>query len=321
MSNPFPAVGLPRCPPAAVDPERIRGDIDDWVRSDAIAALVRAFGGEPPTGGPDEALAQLVAFAMVWDRRGGLERSAIRTEMYAAGVSELIDDAMPALGLSGRTRPPADTYDHVLVLGGGPRTALARPDYAARLLAGGHRTRSVAALSSLRPLGAAEVEFADAHGMPGLTVEAEAMAAGMARSFGSAGDTAWRSGATPSGAGWRTLRYRARPHDIAVVGAPSLDPARRANTGDGFVGWADLVHRPQPGERILVVTTDLFVPFQHADAVRCLGLPYGCGIDTVGLDASTYAQWVHQNTHTTLLQEVRSAILALNNLAAACGSG
>jgi hypothetical protein len=204
------------------------------------------------------------------------------------------------------------------VLGGGPRTALARPDHAVRLLADGVPTRSIAALSSLRPLGETEVEFANAQGMPGLTVEAEAMAAGVARSFGTADDATWHSGTTPSGAEWRTLSYRAGPHDIAVVGAPSLDPARRANTGDGFVGWAELIHRPRPDERILVVTTDLFVPFQHADAVRCLGLPYGCGIDTVGLDAATYPQWLRQNTHTTLLQEVRSAVLALNNLAAAC---
>ena len=153
--------------------------------------------------------------------------------------------------------------------------------------------------------------------MPGLTVEAEAMAAGMARSFGIA-DTGWVSGISPSGAEWRTLRYRSGPHDVAAVAAPPQDPPQRANTGDGFVGWADLIHRPQPGESILVVTTDLFVPFQHADAVRCLGLPYSCGIDTVGLNAAAYANWLHQNTRTTLLQEVRSAILAMNNLATAC---
>jgi hypothetical protein len=321
MPTTFRTIDLPHCPPGDVDPPRIRSDIDDWVRSDAIAELVKAFGGEPLTGRPEEAIAQLVAFSAVWDRRGGRERSEIRSQVYADGVGDLVDRAMPALGLTGRTRPPVDGYDHVLVLGGGPRTALARPDYAARLTTDGLRTRSIAALSSLRPLGETEVEFANGHGMPGLTVEAEAMAAGMARSFGAADDTAWRSGTKPSGAEWRTLCYRSGPHDIAVVGAPSPDPLRRANTGDGFVGWTELVHRPRPGERVLVVTTDLFVPFQHADAVRCLGLPYGCGIETVGLDAATYSHWVHQNTHTTLLQEVRSAVLALNNLAVACGRG
>lgn len=317
MPATFPVIDLPHCPPGDVDSVRIRRDIDDWVRSAAIAALVTAFGGEPPTGRPHEAIAQLVAFSTIWDKRNNLERSEIRSQRYAADVEELVDRAMPALGLGGRTRPPADAYDHVLVLGGGPRTALARPDYAARLLADGHRARSVAALSSLRPLEESEVKFAEGHGMPGLTVEAEAMAAGMARSFGIA-DTGWLSGISPSGAEWRTLEYRSGPQDVAAVAAPSQDPARRANTGDGFVGWADLIHRPQPGERILVVTTDLFVPFQHADAVRCLALPYGCGIDTVGLDAAAYANWVHQNTRTTLLQEVRSAILAMNNLAMAC---
>jgi hypothetical protein len=317
MPTTFPVNDLPHCPPGDVDPARIRRDIDDWVRSPAVAALVAAFGGEPPTGPPREAIAQLVAFSAVWDRRNGLERSEILSREYTADVNELVDRAMPALGLGGRTRPQAEEYDHVLVLGGGPRTGLARPDFAARLLAGGRRTRSLAALSSLRPLSESEVAFAERHGMPGLTVEAEAMAAGMARSFGRA-DTGWRRGVTPAGAEWRTLEYRSGPHDVAVVAAPSQDPARRANTADGFIGWADLIHRPRPDERILVVTTDLFVPFQHADAVRCLGLPYGCGIDTVGLDAAAYPTWVHQNTRTTLLQEVRSAILALNNLAMAC---
>jgi hypothetical protein len=60
---------------------------------------------------------------------------------------------------------------------------------------------------------------------------------------------------------------------------------------------------------VLVVTTDLFVPFQHCDAVRLLGLPYGCAVETVGFDTSTTVRTFE------LLQEVRSAIRSMRALA------
>src|SRR5262249_33593074 len=62
---------------------------------------------------------------------------------------------------------------------------------------------------------------------------------------------------------------------------------------------------PKPGERLLVITTQVFVPFQTFDGLRRLYLPFGTDIDTVGYGA----EWGDRPlTPEYLLQETLSAI-------------
>jgi hypothetical protein len=65
---------------------------------------------------------------------------------------------------------------------------------------------------------------------------------------------------------------------------------------------------------VLLVTTDLYVPYQHCDAVRVLGLGHGYGVDTVGLDPARYPDLLVPTTTAKLLQEIRSAIRAMRAL-------
>ena len=314
----YQPVVLPHWPSGGATAGQVRAEIDHWVRSDAMTALVQSFGGTPPTGTTDEALAQLVAFSDTWDyRRSGLERGEIEAIDYADDIDELVCRAALALGLSAR-QDPHGAFDHVLVLGGGPRTALARSHHAAELLRGPVTTARVSALSSLRPMSEAEITFARSQGMSDASVEADAMASGMFRAFGMDSHPSRRSGTTPVGTSWWTLAFTTAGLTVAVLAAPSSAPGRRANTVDTLTGWAALVSTPRRDDRVLVVTTDLFVPFQHADAIRVLGLRFGCGIDTVGLDTLRYDRWLRPNTHTGILQEVRSAILSMDRLAIAC---
>src|SRR6185369_1327377 len=85
---------------------------------------------------------------------------------------------------------------------------------------------------------------------------------------------------------WRvdTYRHPATPR-VDVVAAPARTGRDRANTPDTDAFWAETEHL-RPGDRVLVVTSPLYVPFQHCDAVRLLGLPYRCTVETVGFDAS-----------------------------------
>jgi hypothetical protein len=67
-----------------------------------------------------------------------------------------------------------------------------------------------------------------------------------------------------------------------------------------------------------VVTTDLFVPFQHCAAVRVLGLSFGCIVDTIGFDRAR-SPYEPPPRATELLQEIRSTILWLREIASALG--
>jgi hypothetical protein len=69
----------------------------------------------------------------------------------------------------------------------------------------------------------------------------------------------------------------------------------------------------------LLVTSAIYVPFQHADAIRMLSVPLGAIVDTIGVDPKTVSEGpLRQHfAPTNYLQEVRSATRALRALDAA----
>ena len=100
-----------------------------------------------------------------------------------------------------------------------------------------------------------------------------------------------------------------------LVVAPN--PAeRRATTASTMQFWARKVARLEPGQRILFVTTAIYVPFQHAVALQHLGLPFGVAVDTVAVDHTLVDPGPHAQTFrgVNYLQELRSAVRAYRNL-------
>ena len=68
-----------------------------------------------------------------------------------------------------------------------------------------------------------------------------------------------------------------------LVAAPSSDPSnRRANTPDTYKYWAESLVDLQPSDRVLLVTSAIYAPFQGLDGIRMLSLPYRCGVEVVG---------------------------------------
>jgi hypothetical protein len=245
----------------------------------------------------------------VWDfRRGVMERFDTRRINYAPRVDARLRLAMLALGLGGHAVPEHPHYDHVLVLGGGIRIALGRSEYAGRLVHNGLSVGSVIGLGSLRPTNDLERAEAARLSLGFLETEADLMACGLRLAFGLQDPVE-----TSRGEDWFFKVYGVGPR-IGVLAAPSTRPGMRANTADTLLGWASLVGLPKPDERVLLVTSDPYVLFQHCDAIRLLGLTYGCGVETVCLDEDAKAKWYRSLSTTELLQEVRSSILSLRNL-------
>lgn len=305
------------------------GPIWAWVGSPAFTQVLEAFGGRVPGPGEDlsEILAELDAFSDRWDFRGGQERNLVVAKELAPDVEQTVLKAAAALGLVGRSSPAHREYDHVLILGGLVRACLARPLHAAKLLAGGTITaRSVTALGGFRPLRGDEHELAARFGLAGLDDEFDAMDAGVRQAFGvsePSSDDGERSDEV--GASWAVRGYRTDAAELRVVAAPSSEPGvRRANTPDTYAWFAKELAQLGGGERILVVTTDIYVPFQHADALRMLALPYGVEVDAVGIRPGDVDERLAQRfVPHNYLQEMRSTIRAFRQLHAATlpGSG
>ncbi|WP_422772283.1 hypothetical protein ACN28C_04275 [Plantactinospora sp. WMMC1484] len=304
-----------------------------WVRSRPLRDLVAAFGAElPDRMAPAELLAWLDDFsARHWDfrrRHGAAERDEVAETDLAPAVAELVRTAAEALGLAGPRPVPARRYDHLLVLGGLARSCLDRTAYAAWLVGTGTvEVGEIAALGSFRPLRPVEIDRLHlpagrtGGGAPAAQLdggyEVDAMELGVRAAFGcpapvqqrrSAGEITHRS--------WSVAVYRpAAGPVVRVLAAPSTEPAtRRAHTSDTYHFWATEL-RPAPGARLLVLTSQLYVPFQHCDAIRTLGLGYGCQVETVGLDPALFPGHASAEPGADrYLQEIRSAIRSIRNL-------
>ncbi|MFC4106292.1 hypothetical protein ACFOX0_10130 [Micromonospora zhanjiangensis] len=306
--------------PPGGPPHAVAAGVDRWVTAEPVRDLVHAFGGRWPAGGTGALLHWLDEFtARHWDFRAGRERHEAAEPDLHPHVADRVLAAARALGMVHAARAPRRTYRHLLVLGGLAHACVRRAGYAAHLLrAGVEVTGEVAVLGSFRPLGPAERRTLADAGIHGCRTEVDALDQGVRTAFAPVTlvDQAGHTGADPH-ASWSVRSYRtADDTTVRVLAAPSGEPAvRRAHTADTQRFWAGRVTL-SAADRVLMVTAPIYVPFQHCDALRTLALPYGCGIDTIGVDPTLDLGPLPEPTLTPgrYLQEVRSAVRAMRAL-------
>jgi len=308
--------------PALAGTGSLRAGISEWIGSPALSALVAEFshrGETMPSASLPETLAWLDEFSARWDYRAGKERNLAAETEFDEEVTELVLAAADALGLRGAHPPAASRYDYVLILGGLVRACIARPLHAAALLSSGDIAAArVVALGGYRALGGNELPLARTLELDEHNDEFDVMDAGVRRAF-ALQDPVRETGENSDvvGASWRARDYETSDGlQVSVVAAPSSEPGvRRANTPDTYGWFASEVAHLKPGQRLLIVTTAIYVPFQHANALRMFALPYGAVVDTVGVDPGEVDPGLAQTfLPHQYLQEVRSAIRALREL-------
>lgn len=300
MTDVYTGVPLPSCAPGGGRAGVAEG-IAAWLGSAAMTALLDAFGFRLPAGGPlADRLADAERFSVRWDYRDGKERLHARVETFEPELDARIRATTAALGLADCATPAGTSYDHVLVLGGGIRSTPARAGLTAAVLRDGVQVSTVAGLGSTRELDNHE-EMSGPR--PGPT-EGDVVEEALRREFGLGAPTGRRGGDD-----WWVREYADARPPVYVLAAPSTRPGMRANTADTLVGWAELLPGLAQGARLLLVTSDMYVPFQHCDAVRVLGLGYGATIETIGFAPAAPT--------SAVLQEVRSAIHSMRLLYAA----
>lgn len=307
-------------------------DVETWLASPPVHALVEAFATTPEDrdllaalatakGETDDRLAALDTFTDRWDTRRGLERNQAGELPLTAEQEELTLAAAAALGLRGGARLRFHRYDHVLILGGLVRACLVRPAYAAHLIGTGRiEAGAITALGGHRPFVGDEFRLAAEAGAPELTEEYEAMDFGTRRAFGLSEPerTEGEASDLPGGT-WGVRHYRTTAGvTVHVVAAPSSEPSvRRADTPDSYDFFARRLAALRSGERLLMVTTPIYVPAQHTAAIRMLALPYGVEVDTVGSEPGAVPGASSHFSATKYLLEIRSAVRAMRQLIAA----
>lgn len=317
----YQPVRLPSYEPTA-GPEPVAIAIGRWARSAPLRDLVGAFGGQLPTGDTADILAYLDAFsARHWDFRAGRERLDATEPRLADPTHELVAAAADALGMRSTRAPTGRAYTHLLVLGGIAHACLPRAYHAGQLVAAGAiEAAEVTALSSFRYLRPEEYTLLTALGIHGCRYEVDVLTAGTRTAFtlGEPDKTDGQMYPDPdTDKSWSAHTYRSGTGLVVhILAAPSSQPAvRRATTVDTYHHWARQVTLTRH-DRVLLVTTAIYVPYQHCDAIRILGLPYGCAVDTVGVDPALVTEPLLGKRYTTgnYLQEIRSSICSMGRL-------
>lgn len=83
---------------------------------------------------------------------------------------------------------------------------------------------------------------------------------------------------------WALRKYMVGSGRAPVISlsGPSSDPdKRRANSSDTYKFFIQKKN-VKPGTKLLLVTSQIYVPYQQIEAVRTLAEPYGLYIETVG---------------------------------------
>lgn len=316
----------------------LRAKVDAWSAHDALAQLVAMFGGVVPRH-DDLAtrLAFLDEFSEVWDYRGRARAhsSGRRVQCQDADGGarwmipplEMPDEQLATitrlaqrLGLTHESRPAADTFDYMLVIGTGRYSNMLRARWA-RELAGENRVAHIVLAAASRRLLSTEQD-AVASCAPGARTEFDLLATAAAAAFGMdtsevvrrarqlvddphRGQLVWHFGEDTNDLGL----------PITLIEAPSPEPNnRRATSADTFTFTARTLAMQRSS--CLFATGQPFVPYQHFDALRTLTLPFEIRIETAGFGIDRY-EGLHEmdlQHPAKLLQEVRSTIRAGRSL-------
>lgn len=297
-----------------------------WLGQSSFRQLAAASGWDLPAGPPECVLAEVVERSTDWDFRAGAERHGLGSVPAKVGGRAIDDDfviaAAAELGLVGGM-PLLGRYRHVVILGGMVQACLNRCRHAAGLAVAGES--SVTVLTAHRLLPAAERAAAESMGWGSLNFESEAAEQAVQAAFG-LGRADETTGADPAALpdseapqdeqvrrrAW-TCRRWGGPRPAKVCSAPSSDPdRRRADTADQLRFWADRTDLGSD-DRILLVTTEHYVPYVQLRAATVVGLDRQCSITTTGPEWKPAQPFRGQG----YLQELRSAALAAAQLLAA----
>ena len=302
--------------------EPVQADAEAFVEHIAmnpqVLGLAESFGYEIPRGGSiTDRLERLKEFSnATWDSRNGGERWDAVSKELTSHQSDEVFAAAESWNMVRSTEPTKDHYDFVTILGGANMTPLLRVQYAKeRLGAKDIQVPYMVLLGSSRQLNDAE-KTKTAEYAPGAKDEYDLMNAAVEKVYGVKSEDEQtidlrNFGASISGPAdknmWR-VRYYQTPDGMHImsVSAPQIEGDKRVNTADTYHFIRDVVGKEMlEGANVLNVTNAHFVPFQHADATRLLGLETGAHVETIGFSAD-YANIVRKPQD--LLQEMNSAI-------------
>lgn len=305
----------------------IKDEIIQWITSSELQQIVESFGGSLPKGENTVKLARwLLDFSDVWDYRrrqreamdaktGEAARWLISSDMISKEQEKIVLENSVNLGLRETSDPLLEQYDYIIALGGARMSCLFRPKFLFELLTEKqYCPKAVVMLSGMRPISDSERAATDIYA-PGADTEFDLINAGAEKVFALEKEyMEERYHSSNANSSWAVRRYEKQyPYPIISVSGPSSQPeTRRANSADTFCFFAKK-YKISPESRVLLVTSQIYVPYQQLEAIRTWAIPNNVYVETVGFPPSwNNISQQGMMTAANYLQEIRSTIQAVN---------
>lgn len=328
-------------PDAGID--GLREQLDRWLRSEPIRLLAALSGWRwPETGSVRDLARELADLSSDWDFRGRararsgahfVERAAMPSDndVVLPGGKTMdvhrVLSAADALGLVATHIDKMVQPTHVVILSGTARANVNRTSFAADVMTQyGFSPRHIVALGAHRELGENERASTRELGLADTGTEWTTLRDSLVQALDlGRAETQIESHpdrGEPSDRFSRSAYYEWQRCDddvqLYVVPSPNAqdEKPRPANTEHQLRWWIDHCADVDSRSRVLVVTTQIYVPYQHMVALRVVGVNGpGCYVMTAGVDGAGAKVSTRDFTARDYLQEVRSALLAARSLA------
>ncbi|NYD37913.1 hypothetical protein [Actinomycetospora corticicola] len=304
-------------PEYARDLDELRRGAERWLGSDAMTRLLAAFGKELRESTFRGRLVELEAVAAeLFDARRGRERWEAD---YRDHPREVVDATRAVVAAvyrdpAGPPRGDLGAPTHVLVPGGRLRSCLLRAELVRDLLSAGLPPAPIWGLASRRPATDSEVRLGQEFARGSVQDELDAMSVALG----------WALDIPQVRAQERPLEerlpaevreLRGGPASVIGLAAPAEPDAGRVTTAGTYRFFAASTDLSSL-DHLLIVTSAIHAPFQHALALGHLALPTGARVTSVGAHITTSALADVRETWSTgeWLQEILSAIRSLRRM-------
>ncbi|MCC4306270.1 hypothetical protein [Rhodococcus sp. 3-2] len=300
----------------ATDPASIAHWVEKWLNSDEMTELFALFGEKIESSGLRNRLDETERITRdIFDFRQGGERWEARKSQFAPRVTEVLESLIAHLyrDLQGPPSTEIGPVSHALVLGGRINSCILRGELLATLLGEGLEVGTVWGLGSRREATADEHAVAERLELGSVEDELDAMSAALCAAL------QIPQFKVPSSARDALSEVRQiAMGPIPVIGlAAAPGPGKpRATTSDTYAFFRETAGNISEDDHILIVTSAIHAPFQHAQAIAELGIPTGATITSVGahIGTSRTPEVRHEWTTSEWLQEVRSTIWSMRNM-------
>ena len=303
-----------------VEGKRLLQAVEKWMRSEELELLVHAFGGDIPKEFTTAKLAKwLLNFSSCWDYRS-MQKQAndlktkenARWQVQSTDITEhqrnTVSSVIAPLGLVGVSVPTEKNFDYVVALGGARFSCLYRPKYINVLIQEQKiHAKKIVLLSGMRPIIETERAATDTYA-PMANTEYDLINTGAEQVFGlqkNYREECYHN--ENENLSWAVRRYDLKTEiPVLSLSGPSSEPQRRrANSADTYKFFIEKCGI-QPNQKLLLVTSQIYVPYQQIEAIRMFQEIY---VETVGFPTEWSLGLQGMLEPANYLQEIRSAML------------